>query len=84
MSLMLVRLKDSRKWVWPLWTLTAIQICLIIVATTVQLSFCRPISGIWNPTPETKCISPEGMMIYAYIYSGKCTFEITRLRLPGR
>ncbi|KAM5347321.1 hypothetical protein ACJ41O_010326 [Fusarium nematophilum] len=69
MALMLLRLKDSTQWQWPLWVLIGVQVCLIIVATTMLFSYCRPFSGSWNPTPDTVCISPSSMKLYAFVYN---------------
>jgi hypothetical protein len=71
MSLMLLRLGSTRVWSCVLYTLIGIQVCLIIVVLGVQLSMCRPLSSLWDPTPDTKCIPAGGMMVYAYVYAGK-------------
>lgn len=64
MCLMLLRLKDERAWRWSLRSLIVLQVCLIIVATCVQLACCRPLSGLWAPTPDTQCIPVEGFRRY--------------------
>jgi len=71
MALMLLRLKQETAWRWSLQSLILIQICLVIVVTSVQLAICRPLSGVWAPTPETRCIPQSGMMKYAYVFNGK-------------
>ena len=75
MGLMLLRLKEDRGWMWPLRALVILQVGLIIVAGTVQTLRCQPVSGSWDPTPETKCISHTGMMVYGYVYNGKQSQE---------
>lgn len=81
MGLMLLRLKDERRWKWPLRILVLVQVCLIIVATTVQLQICRPLSSVWNPTPDMKCISKSVMVTYATVYNGKGPSPTTRVGL---
>jgi len=82
MGLMLLRLKEERHWVWPLHLLILVQICLMIAASTVQLLVCRPLSSVWNPTPEMKCIPISGMMTYGIIYNGET--RRNRWRTLGR
>ncbi|KAF5705022.1 hypothetical protein FMUND_12283 [Fusarium mundagurra] len=64
MCLMLLRLKEERAWKWALRILIVLQVCLIIVATGVQMALCRPLSGLWAPTPDTRCIPTEGFRRY--------------------
>jgi hypothetical protein len=71
MGLMLLRLKQERRWAWPLRSLVLVQVCLMIAATIVQLLVCRPLSSIWNPTPEMECIPMSSMVKYGVVYNGK-------------
>jgi hypothetical protein len=74
MCLMLLSLKEGRMWKWTFWILIAIQLSLIIAAICVQFAICRPLYAIWTfpPVPGAVCISQADMMLYAYIYHGKC------------
>lgn len=74
-ALMLLRLKDSRWWKSTLATIMTIQMCMIIVGTTMHLVICRPVSARWAPTPAAVCIPPPKFQIYGYVYSG----ELSRL-----
>jgi len=71
MGMMLLRLKEERRWKWPLRILVLDQVCLMIAATTVQLLVCRPLSSMWNPTPDMECIPVSGMVTYGIVYNGK-------------
>ncbi|KAH6843499.1 hypothetical protein B0I37DRAFT_218951 [Chaetomium sp. MPI-CAGE-AT-0009] len=64
MCLMLLRLKQERAWRWALGGLIVFQVCLIIVATSVQMALCQPLSGLWAPTPDTRCIPVDGFRVY--------------------
>lgn len=64
MCLMLLRLKDERAWKWALRSLIVLQVCLIIIATGVQMALCRPLTGLWAPTPDTRCIPTEAFRRY--------------------
>ncbi|KAK4210376.1 hypothetical protein QBC37DRAFT_35374 [Rhypophila decipiens] len=70
-ALMLLRLKESRWWKSVLWTVIGVQICMLIVGTTMHLVMCRPLSARWAPTgtPPKECIEPAKFMIYGYVYS---------------
>lgn len=70
-ALMLLRLKESRWWKSALWTIIGVQVCMLIVGTTMHLVMCRPLSARWAPTPTATCIPPPKFMIYGYVYSGK-------------
>jgi len=70
-ALMLLRLKESRWWKSTLSTIMVIQMCMIIVGTTMHLVICRPISARWAPTPASVCIPPPKFQIYGYAYSGE-------------
>lgn len=70
-ALMLLRLKESRWWKSALWTIIGVQVCMLIVGTTMHLVMCRPLSARWAPTPTAMCIPPPKFMIYGYVYSGK-------------
>jgi hypothetical protein len=83
MGLMLLRLKQERRWTWPLRSLVLTQICLMVAATTVQLLVCRPLSSVWNPTPDMECIPMSGMLKYGIVYNGKgCLLPLPK-RLGG-
>ncbi|KAF5844130.1 hypothetical protein GGP41_001043 [Bipolaris sorokiniana] len=69
MCLMILRLKDSRRWKWPLWSLIAVQIAMILSATSVNLAYCRPISAAWEANPDAVCLKPWQMKAYAYTYN---------------
>ena len=69
MGFMLLRLKDSAKWKWPLWALITTEALLALAATAMQLAFCWPISS--KPNPHTKCISTRSFEIYGWVYSGE-------------
>jgi hypothetical protein len=71
MGFMLLRLKEERSGVWSLRSLILVQICFILAATTVQLLICRPLSGVWNPTPDMVCISASDMMTYGTVWNSK-------------
>jgi len=71
MGFMLLRLKDERHWLWPLRVLIALQVCMIVVATGVQLSMCQPISAIWEPTAGARCLPPDSVLKYAVVYDSK-------------
>ncbi|KAF4332514.1 hypothetical protein FBEOM_13686 [Fusarium beomiforme] len=84
MCLMLLRLKDERVWKWALRSLIVFQVCLIIVATCVQMALCRPLSGLWAPTPDTRCIPVEGFRRYwitHYSFHIFCDFVISLMPL---
>ncbi|KAH7210137.1 hypothetical protein DER44DRAFT_660159 [Fusarium oxysporum] len=84
MCLMLLRLKDERAWRWALRSLIVLQVCLIIVATCVQMALCRPLSGLWAPTPDTRCIPVEGFRHYwitHYSFHIFCDFVISLMPL---
>ncbi|EXA28829.1 hypothetical protein FOVG_19594 [Fusarium oxysporum f. sp. pisi HDV247] len=84
MCLMLLRLKDERAWRWALRSLIVLQVCLIIVATCVQLACCRPLSGLWAPTPDTRCIPTEDFRRYwitHYSFHIFCDFVISLMPL---
>ncbi|KAM7203310.1 hypothetical protein V8F33_002301 [Rhypophila sp. PSN 637] len=68
-ALLLLRLKESRWWKSVLWTVIGVQICMLIVGTTMHLVMCRPLSARWAPTPTANCIAPPKFMIYGYVYS---------------
>lgn len=70
MCAMLLRLKSERFWRLPLGSLIFIQISLVVSSTCVFLAYCRPISAAWDPlVPNAKCISSEGMLLWAYTYN---------------
>lgn len=81
MAALLLRLQDSQYWRWPLTSLIVVQICLIVVATTVQLAICRPLSGVWAPTPNTKCIPANRIVLYGDVYNGECRLWIAHAPL---
>lgn len=66
-ALMLLRLKDSRPWKTTVWTVIAVQVCMVIVGTTMHLVLCNPISGRW--TKVGKCIPDPDFTKYGYVYS---------------
>ncbi|KAH7347003.1 hypothetical protein BKA66DRAFT_433020, partial [Pyrenochaeta sp. MPI-SDFR-AT-0127] len=69
MGFLLLRLKDSMRWRWPLWTLISIQALLALAATAMQLARCWPISSAWKPTSNLKCIDNSSFKIYGYVFS---------------
>lgn len=75
MCLMILRLKDSKRWKYPLWILIAVQIGLILAATCVNLAYCRPISAAWEAHPGAVCLEPWQMEAFAYTYNGECMKE---------
>ncbi|KAK4442421.1 hypothetical protein QBC34DRAFT_418773 [Podospora aff. communis PSN243] len=69
-GLMLLRLKDSRRWKITLWTIIAVQICMLIVGTTMHLVLCNPISDRWAlPGTKTNCMPLADFQAYGYVYS---------------
>jgi hypothetical protein len=68
MCLMLLRLKYERAWKLVLRSLIVLQVCLIIVATGVQMALCQPLSGIWAPTPDARCIPVVAFRRYWIIH----------------
>jgi hypothetical protein len=70
-ALLLLRLKDSWPWRLTLWTVVGVQVCMLIVGTTMHLVMCQPISARWAPTATARCIYTPYFMTYGYIYSGK-------------
>ncbi|KAL2133711.1 hypothetical protein VTI74DRAFT_1887 [Chaetomium olivicolor] len=71
-ALLLLRLKDSLEslpWKLTLWTVIGVQLCMLIVGTTMHLVMCQPISARWAPTPTARCIYAPSFMIYGYLYS---------------
>lgn len=77
-ALMLLRLKESRWWKWTLSAVVGVQICMVIVGTTMHLVMCRPISARWAPTPEATCIPPAQFKIYGFVYSGGLEPSLSR------
>jgi hypothetical protein len=71
MCLMILRLKDSRRWKYPLWSLIAVQIGMIISATSINLAYCRPLSAAWEPNLDAVCLEPWQMEVFAYTYNGE-------------
>ncbi|KAK4118312.1 hypothetical protein N657DRAFT_659645 [Parathielavia appendiculata] len=69
-ALLLLRLKDSLPWRLALWVVISVQVCMLIVGTTMHLVMCQPISARWAPTPTARCIYTPYFMTYGYIYSG--------------
>ncbi|KAH7150606.1 hypothetical protein DER46DRAFT_464259, partial [Fusarium sp. MPI-SDFR-AT-0072] len=69
MCLMILPLKDSRRWKYPLWSLIAVQIGMIISATSINLAYCRPLSAAWEPNPDAVCLEPWQMEVFAYTYN---------------
>ena len=70
-GLMPLRLKDDRRWFWPLRALIALQGCLMLAVMGMQIFTCNPISALWNPTPESQCIPVSGMRVYIIVYNGE-------------
>ena len=68
MGFLLLRLKDDRRWLWPLRVLVILQVAMLLVATAVHFCMCRPISAMWLPTADAQCISPDGMLKYVLVY----------------
>jgi hypothetical protein len=68
-ALMLLRLKDSRPWKITVWTVIAVQVCMVIVGTTMHLVLCDPISARWAKVGDFKCIPDAEFMKYGYVYS---------------
>lgn len=71
MCLMILRLKDSRRWKGPLWSLIAVQVALALSATAVNLCYCRPLSAAWESDPDAVCLKPSQMEAFAYTYNGE-------------
>ncbi|KAH7117209.1 hypothetical protein B0J13DRAFT_458888 [Dactylonectria estremocensis] len=69
MCLMILRLKDSRRWKGPLWSLIAVQVALALSATVVNLCYCRPLSAAWESDPDAVCLKPSQMKAFAYTYN---------------
>ncbi|EMD60667.1 hypothetical protein COCSADRAFT_345966 [Bipolaris sorokiniana ND90Pr] len=73
MCLMLHRLKYERAWKLVLRSLIIVQVCLIILATCVQMVLCRPLSALWTPTPEARCIP---IVVFKYYWIIHYSFHI--------
>ncbi|POS70730.1 hypothetical protein DHEL01_v210875 [Diaporthe helianthi] len=43
--------------------MVGVCICYGVASVTATIFFCIPISGFWNPTPTTKCVSKEGLWL---------------------
>lgn len=71
MALMLLRFHHTRTWRWSLIALIVVQMCEIAVVTGFNMSYCRPLSAIWRPTPDSHCMSGAVMMTQTYVSSGK-------------
>ncbi|KAF5850955.1 hypothetical protein GGP41_010647 [Bipolaris sorokiniana] len=69
MALMLLRFHDTRMWRWSLIALVVVQVCEIVVVTGFNMSYCRPLSAIWHPTPDSRCMSGAVMMTQTYVSS---------------
>ncbi|KAK4232957.1 hypothetical protein C8A03DRAFT_19869, partial [Achaetomium macrosporum] len=69
-ALLLLRLKNSSPWRLTLWAVMSVQVCMLIVGTTMHLVMCQPISARWAPTATARCIYTPYFMTYGYIYSG--------------
>jgi len=69
MCLMILRVKTSKQWKWSLWGLTAVQIGLIIAATSVNLNYCHPLTAAWKPNPDDVCLKPSQMKAFGYTYN---------------
>src|SRR4051794_17491996 len=82
---MLLRLKDSLAWKCTLWTIVGVQVCMLIVGTTMHLVMCQPISARWLPSPTAKCIPTANFMIYGYVYSGErlSVLSLTHMMVLG-
>lgn len=72
---LLLRLKNATSeglWPWkvPLYFLIVVQIASAVAANVVQLTQCRPIIAIWDPTtPEAVCRSPSVAHTTIYVTS---------------
>jgi len=71
MCLLILRLRDSRRWKWSLWSMIAAHIAMIISATSLNLAYCRPISAVWEANPDAVCLKPWQMRVYGYTYHSK-------------
>jgi hypothetical protein len=83
MALLLLRFHDTRPWRWSLIALIVVQVCEIIVVTGFNMSYCRPLSAIWDPKPGSHCMSGAVMMTQTYVSSGKWHLAQPRRSMPS-
>ncbi len=61
-------LRESRAWRWFLYAMIVFQVCIAATINSFQLSLCKPISAIWDPSvPNPVCMpaSTAQASIYA-------------------
>jgi hypothetical protein len=67
MAYMLLRIMRSKSWHTFLYVIIGIQLATGVGLMTVVLAQCRPMSGAWDPQPDSKCWSPVAMQVTLYI-----------------
>ncbi|KAF5539229.1 integral membrane protein PTH11 [Fusarium phyllophilum] len=66
---LLLRITTRKLDVWILYGVMAITVCTGVVFFFVTLFQCSPISYFWNQDQPGKCVKPEVIMVFTYLYS---------------
>ncbi|KAL8287872.1 hypothetical protein RB597_000045 [Gaeumannomyces tritici] len=65
-ALMLLPLRNQwHWWRWTLWSVVAVNVAWLPAATAIQMVVCRPISALWQPTPDAVCLTADQLLAYA-------------------
>jgi len=67
MACMLLRIMRPKPWRIFLYVIIGIQLTAGVGFMAVILAQCRPLSGLWNPQPDSKCWSPTVMQVALYV-----------------
>jgi len=69
-SLMILRIKQTRKWQIGIKILIVILLLSALAGTLVQFLQCRPIKEYWHLIPNNpKCWTPRQILNAAYVYN---------------
>jgi hypothetical protein len=79
-ALMLLRIKDSRRWKIGLWTLIGSAIAIGVSLTIVELLQCRPLKGFWEIElrATSHCFSTHTDRALIYFWGSKYKTDVVK------
>ncbi|KAI8724309.1 hypothetical protein NCS52_00288700 [Fusarium sp. LHS14.1] len=73
----------STAWRTVLWFVIGFQVATLLTSEIFQLLECRPVSAMWEPVLDAKCMAREDTWVIGYVFSATSMFsDLTLTIIP--